>query len=164
MSSALKAIELIRENLEMEAHPEGGFFKEVYRSEGVIDANALPPKFQGNRHYLTSIYFLLIEESFSAFHRILSDELWYFHKGDPIAIHVISPDGHYEKIELGKKQYQFSIPAESWFASETTGAYSLVSCAVAPGFDFKDFELAKAKELVKTFPQHQRIITQFCRE
>lgn len=149
--------------LELQPHPEGGYYKEVYRSEESILKSALPDRFMGERNYLTSIYFLLEEKSYSAFHRIQSDELWYFHKGDPVEIHVITPEGQYYSIELGVDTLQAFIPAQCWFAAKTKGAYSLVSCAVAPGFDFADFELAQKAKLLLIYPQHKTVIEQFCK-
>ena len=148
----------------MKPHPEGGYYKEVFRSKEGISQKSLPDRFAGDRSFLTSIYFLLEKGLFSAFHRIQSDALWYFHKGDDLFVHVILPDGTYQCIELGKdKDLQCAVPAGAWFASETRGEFSLVSCAVAPGFDFEDFELANKNELISIYPQHQPLIEQFCR-
>ncbi|WP_439506342.1 cupin domain-containing protein [Sediminibacterium sp.] len=149
-------------------HPEGGFYKETYRSNETIPANSLPERFNGDRNYATAIYFLLVEYSFSAFHRIQSDECWHFYAGDSVTIHVLHPDRRYELIKLGSnitmgEQYQAVVPAGAWFASKTNGKYSLVGCTVAPGFDFVDFELAKAAELANQFPTQVTLIKSFCR-
>lgn len=157
-------VEFLVKQYSLQKHPEGGYYKEMYRSKEFVSRNALPDRFSGDRSFLTSIYFLLEKDSFSAFHRIKSDELWYFHQGDNIDIHIILPDGTYLCEELGKdKQFQCMVPAGAWFASNTKGEYSLVSCAVAPGFDFEDFELAEKKELISIFPQYQSLIEEFCR-
>ncbi|MEX0812184.1 MAG: cupin domain-containing protein [Chitinophagales bacterium] len=151
--------------LNLKAHPEGGYYKEVFRSSESISKAALPERFSGARNYITSIYFLLEKDYFSAFHRIQSDELWYFHRGADLNIHVIMEDGTYKCYELGaERDLQCCIPALSWFAAETKGNYSLVSCAVAPGFDFSDFELAEKSKLSIIYPQHQQLIDQFCRK
>jgi predicted cupin superfamily sugar epimerase len=76
--------------LQMAPHPEGGWYRETYRSEGSIPADALAPVFDGERSFCTSILFLLTVDSFSAFHRIKSDELWHFHTGDAIVVHEIT--------------------------------------------------------------------------
>jgi len=149
-------------------HPEGGYYKETYRSSELIPTNSLPDRFMGNRNFSTAIYFLLEADSFSAFHRIKSDECWHFYSGDAVDIHVLHNNGNYEFIKLGSniemgEQFQAIVPAGAWFASKTNGIYSLVGCTVSPGFDFADFELAKAAELAEKFPNQFELIQQFCR-
>lgn len=152
-------------------HPEGGFYKEVYRSEGVIAQSQLGHQFSGNRNYCTSIYFLLTSANFSGFHRIKQDEVWHFYQGSPLQIHVIHPNGNYELHRIGfdlaqNLTPQFVVPAGAWFAScvENENDFSLVGCTVAPGFDFDDFELAKKNELIAEYPQHANIITQLTKQ
>ncbi|MDE3251257.1 MAG: cupin domain-containing protein [Bacteroidota bacterium] len=150
-------------------HPEGGYYKETYRSSGFIHENALPDPFVGKRHFSTAIYFLLERGNFSAFHRIRSDELWHFYTGDPLIIHVLNPDGSYTKIQLGNRDndpcFQAMVPAGAWFASETApgGQFSFVGCTVSPGFDFADFELAESASLMADFPDHAELIGRLCR-
>ncbi|NMH86410.1 cupin domain-containing protein [Flavivirga algicola] len=163
-------IKKIVDQLELLPHPEGGYFKEVYRSGGTINEENLGEDFSGQRNYATSIYFLLTSESFSAFHRIKQDEIWHFYKGAPIKIHIISNDGTYSfaiignEIESGQTP-QFVVKAKDWFAAEVIGkgAYALVGCTVSPGFDFNDFELPKRDMLISRFPEHSNIITNFTR-
>lgn len=150
-------------------HPEGGYFKETYRSEESIPASVLPLRFSGGRTFSTAIYFLLLKDLFSAFHRIKSDECWHFYEGDSLKVHVLHHNGTYELIRLGKNReegevYQAIVPAGAWFASETSGEYSFVGCTVAPGFDFKDFELAKAAELKSEYPISENLIERLCRQ
>ncbi|MCP9750334.1 cupin domain-containing protein [Ferruginibacter sp. HRS2-29] len=150
-------------------HPEGGYYKENYRSNGVIPADALPGGFSGERNFSTAIYFLLQKDNFSAFHRILSDECWHFYHGAPANVYVIDPDGNSTTIHLGNdmgagQQFQAIVPAGCWFASETLGDFSFTGCTVAPGFDFRDFEMADADVLAKEFPQHEKLIRHFCRK
>lgn len=154
----------------MEPHPEGGWYRETYRSQEVVTASALPHGFDGNRNLCTAIYFLLTKDAFSAFHRIRSDEMWHFYAGDGLVIHELSSDGSYTPHQLGAdlsngESFQTVIPAGSWFASEvkTGGEYALVGCTVAPGFDFRDFELAKADTLASDFPHHRMLIERLCR-
>ena len=158
------------EHLQLQPHPEGGFFKETYRSGGIISSQCLPADFSGDRNYSTAIYFLLQKGDFSAFHRIASDECWHFYEGGTLLIHVIDQEAKYSCIRLGRKidegeTFQFVVPANCWFASEpTTGTeFILVGCTVAPGFDFADFEMADGKTLINQFPQHQSIIERLCR-
>jgi uncharacterized protein len=149
-------------------HPEGGYFKENYRSVGLIPGNVLPATFGGERNYSTAIYFLLEKGDFSAFHKISSDEVWNFYAGDPLHVFVIHPDGSLEVIKLGnniveEETFQAVVPSGCWFASVPTGPFSFVGCTVAPGFDFNDFEMANAEILVKEYPQHEQIIRKLCR-
>jgi hypothetical protein len=157
-------------HLRLQPHPEGGFYKETYRSAGVIPAQCLSSAFSGDRSYATAIYFMLQQGDFSAFHRIKSDECWHFYEGGTLLIHVIDPRGHYQCVRLGKKitegeAYQFIVPAGAWFASEPApgSLFALVGCTVAPGFDFADFEMAKAAILAEEFPQHRLLIERLCR-
>lgn len=150
-------------------HPEGGYFKETYRSEESIPASGLPLRFSGGRTFSTAIYFLLLKDLFSAFHRIKSDECWHFYEGESLKVHVLHLDGTYELIRLGKNReegevYQAIVPAGAWFASETSGEYSFVGCTVAPGFDFADFELARAAELKSEHPKSASLIERLCRQ
>lgn len=166
-----KKIETIVERLKMDPHPEGGFYKETYRSNQVIPEDVLGPSFQGNRNYCTAIYFLLTSDNFSAFHRIQQDEIWHFYEGSSLYVHVIHPNGIYQRHVVGinfdqGELPQLVVPAGAWFASSVKepNQYSLVGCTVAPGFDFKDFELAERSTLVKQFPEHEKVIKQLTRE
>ncbi len=157
------------QRFDLKPHPEGGFYSETYRSIESIPGTALPDRFTGDRYFSSAIYFLLEKGNFSAFHRIKSDECWHFYSGDPLWIHVLYEDGRAETIILGNTEdavYQYVVPAGCWFASETapTGIFSLVGCTVAPAFDFADFELAKAEELIRNFPAHQNLIQRLCRQ
>ena len=166
----MSAVQKIIDQLELQSHPEGGYFKEVYRSEGTINKESLGEDFSGQRNYATSIYFLLTSESFSAFHRIKQDEIWHFYKGSPIKLHIISDDGVYSNTTIGNaietgQNPQFVVKAKDWFAAEVLdkNSYALVGCTVAPGFDFNDFELPKRDILISKFPEHRNIITAFTR-
>ena len=104
-------------------HPEGGYYRETYRSGLSIARDALPPQFTGPRLVSTAIYFLLESNNFSAFHRLRSDELWHFHAGSAITVHVIEPEGSYSGIQLGAdpdagEVLQAVVKAGRWFASE----------------------------------------------
>ncbi|MEW7292696.1 cupin domain-containing protein [Aquimarina sp. 2304DJ70-9] len=160
----------IVDTLKMEPHPEGGFYKETYRSNGVIPQNTLDKEFTGDRNYCTAIYFLLTSENFSAFHRIKQDEIWHYYSGSSLYVHVINPDGKYNRFTVGmnldrEELPQLVVPAGCWFASSVkdTNSYSLVGCTVSPGFDFDDFELAERSTLIKEFPDHNEVITQYTR-
>ncbi len=163
-------IDSLVQHLSLLPHPEGGFYKETYRSEGTIPKEVLEEGFSGNRNYCTSIYFLLTSDNFSGFHRIKQDEIWNYHSGSTLYVHVISPEGTYHRHELGMdiangEEPQFVVPKGCWFASSVKAKedFSLVGCTVAPGFDFDDFELANRAELSALFPQHDAIIDQYTR-
>jgi predicted cupin superfamily sugar epimerase len=146
-------------------HPEGGFYKETYRSAQTIEIDK-----NIYRNISTSIYFLLENENKSLFHRIKSDELWFFHQGEALEI-VFIKDGVLNTIILGNsfdngEVVQTIIPANTWFASgvKNLKGYSFVSCTVAPGFDFADFELAVREDLIKEFPNLKETIEKFTKE
>jgi hypothetical protein len=144
------------EKLEMLPHPEGGFYKETYRSNETIPGT--------NRQLMTGIYFLLTSENVSRFHRIKSDEIWFFHAGSPLVVHTLDENGHRQQhvgLDLNAgQQPQFLVPKNTIFGSSVLheNSYSLVSCAVAPGFDFEDFELFTKADLLPLFPECEAII------
>lgn len=150
--------------LNLQPHPEGGYFAETYRSGETFPLPALPKQFNGDRTISTAIYFLLEGHQFSAFHRIKSDELWHFYYGVPLLVYIIEPDGTLNILKIGNDlesgcNFQGTVEAGSWFASKPIkpDGFSLVGCTVAPGFDFADFELAD-EELIAEFPQHEVLI------
>ncbi len=158
------------EKLQLEAHPEGGYFRQTYRADVIIEKTALPASYSGDRAVSTAIYFLLEGKNFSAFHRLRSDEMWHFYAGDPLVVHVIGPEGKYSTILLGSdpeagQVFQAVVKAGCWFASHVADwkGWALVGCTVAPGFDFEDFELGKREELVAKYPQHGEVIERLTR-
>jgi uncharacterized protein len=159
------------ETLRLEPHPEGGYFRQTYRSEVVIAGEALPLGFTGARAVSTAIYFLLEGKNFSAFHRLQSDEVWHFYAGGPLIVHVINDDGQYSSILLGCDLEAGQVPqgvvrAGCWFASHVADwkSFAVVGCTVAPGFDFQDFEMGKRAELVARFPRQRELIERLTRE
>jgi len=162
--------ESIIQHLHLQPHPEGGFYKEVYRSSDMIDATCPAPVFDGSRPYATAIYYLLQEGDFSAFHRIKSDEIWHFYAGGRLLLHLLDKEGIHQCLTLGNSlsdqtQFQIVMPAGVWFAAEPAPdtAFTLAGCTVAPGFDFRDFEMADKEELALRYPQHQELIQRLCR-
>lgn len=153
------------ENLMLIQHPEGGYYKETYRSdECILTAEHL------KRNVSTGIYYLLKEHEFSAFHRIKSDEMWHFYDGTGILEILILKDNTLKIQELGLKidqgqSPQILVPANHWFAAriKNNNGFVLAGCTVAPGFDFKDFEMAKADQLRNDFPSCKEIILKYCR-
>jgi len=158
------------ETYNLEPHPEGGWYKQTYKSNEEIDAGALPEIFGANRAFSTAIYFLLEKGNFSAFHRIKSDECWHFYAGDPLLIYIIEQNGEIKIISLGNdlekgQSFQYVVPANCWFASRPASGseYCFVGCTVSPGFEFEDFELADGTALSVMYPQHKSIIKELCR-
>ena len=146
---------------DMKPHPEGGYYVETYRSSISYETT------RGPRVASTAILFLITKDSISHFHRLTSDEGWHFYEGDPLRLLQIAPDGTLTETIMGRQmlkgqKVQHIVPAVDWFASTSFGEYSLVGCTVAPGFEFADFEMGKKAELVKEFPQHAKILEQFC--
>ncbi|MBX2901388.1 MAG: cupin domain-containing protein [Cyclobacteriaceae bacterium] len=152
------------ENFHLHPHPEGGFYKETYRSAEKTERSSLPARYEGARHFSTAIYFLLRSQDRSVFHRIQSDELWHFYAGTTLLIYVFEGT-HLKTHRLGADpakgdSLQVLIPAGCWFGAvlEAIDSYALCGCTVAPGFDFTDFEMATRKELLTTYPGHTEII------
>jgi len=157
--------------LGLRRHPEGGFYREIYRSGGSVAREHLAGDFSGDRSFATSILFLLGGHDFSALHRIKQDEIWYFHHGSALNVHVIDSAGLYSRLTMGPDpaaghHLQGVVKAGLFFGAslEDPGSYALVGCACAPGFDFEDLELPDRKELLSLFPQHARLITQLTRD
>lgn len=162
--SGIKPIEYWIKKLNLLPHPEGGYFKEIYRSGDFVQFDG----FDSPRNISTSIYYVLTDGDFSSFHRLKSDELWYFHYGHPAVVHLIHEKGIHESKVVGydgneSGDFQIVIPKNTWFCAETLGSYTIVGCSVAPGFNFLDFEMGDKKTLLKMFPQHDELIDRFCR-
>jgi predicted cupin superfamily sugar epimerase len=138
-----RAAELIRD-LQLRPHPEGGFYRELYRSSSVVS----PDDGRGGRAALTTIYFLLPRGAHSRWHRVQSDEVWHLYEGGPLEL-VVAPPGLEEvrRIVLGPALAShgpvWTVPAGWWQAARPIGPYALAGCTVAPGFDFTDFEFVR---------------------
>lgn len=159
------------EKLKLEAHPEGGYYRQTYRAELILTKDSLPRQFTRARAASTAIYFLLEGDIFSAFHRLRSDELWHFYAGSTLVVHVIDEQGRYSEILLGSdpeagEAFQAVVKAGCWFASRMRDGkgFALVGCTVAPGFDFADFEMAKREELSRTYPKYREVIERLTRD
>jgi predicted cupin superfamily sugar epimerase len=158
------------DGLQLRRHPEGGWFRETYRSDEVIATAALPSRFGGDRAFSTAIYFLLDGEDFSALHRIKQDEVFHFYEGAALTLHVIDPQGRYATVEVGRDLAGGELPQAVVKSGSVFGAtvsdprsYALVGCTVAPGFDFADFALPGRDELCRQFPQHRQVIERLTR-
>jgi len=154
----LNSIEKIIHDLELLPHPEGGHYKEVHRSQHQVRSLLL----NDSRSAYTSIYFLLEGTDYSAWHRIGCEETWLFHSGCDVVIHYFDETAALQSVRIGHGagRYQVTIPARLWFAAQPVDpqSYSLVSCIVAPGFEFKEFELGVRAELIAQFGHSQNNI------
>ncbi len=164
MSLAPEAARIV-EALGLAPHPEGGFYRETFRGSLVLEG--LPHG--GPRSAHTAIYFLLPGGTFSALHRVASDEVWHHYEGGPLELHTIDDAGRHEAITLGKdlargERPQHVVPAGVWQAARASEArHALCGCTVAPGFDFGDFEMPSRGELVRRFPKHEALLARLTR-
>ena len=150
---------------------EGGFYYETYRSETDVPSRLLGLDGKDTRHVSTAIYYLVTPESFSALHRVKSDEIFHFYAGDPVEMIQIDPNGNILRITIGSdimngEQPQVLVPKGSWQALKLRdgGSWSLMGTTVSPGFEFEDFELGSRDELLNTFPQLREDIIRYTRE
>ncbi|MBN2486416.1 MAG: cupin domain-containing protein [Bacteroidales bacterium] len=157
------------QHLDLKPHPEGGFFKEIFRSPLNIAKEHLPVGYKSPRRLATSIYYLLRSGDISRMHRLRSDEMWYFHYGSPLKVIYIDREGKKHTKILGSKpekaEYFFlHIPAGNIFAAEVieSGSYSLVSCVVVPGFEYDDFEMFDKDDLIQAYPKHAVLFEKYC--
>jgi predicted cupin superfamily sugar epimerase len=147
--------------LALQPHPEGGYFRETYRSRDRVTTTR-----GTDRNALTTIYYLLTVEGFAAFHRLSSDETWHFYRGDELALELIDAAGRHETRRLGPAgPWQTAIPAGTNFAAHVDGedTWALLGCDVAPGFEFSDFLLTTRAMLTAAYPQHGPLIAKYTR-
>jgi predicted cupin superfamily sugar epimerase len=149
---------------------EGGYFSETYRAEGIIPHSALPAAYRGPRNYSTAIYFLLTPDTFSAMHRLPSDEVFHFYLGDPVEMFQILPDGSSNTMILGTdllhgQSPQIVVPGNHWQGARLAegGEWALLGTTVAPGFDYADYEHGVHAKLIAEFPQHLDMLTALTR-
>jgi len=151
--------------LRLAPHREGGWYRETHRDTLLIPRRGLPRRFRGPRAASTAILFLLARGQCSRLHRIRSAEVWHFYRRSALDISIIAPDGRRRVIALGsrparRERVHAVVPAGAWFGARLRGrgAWALVGCTVAPGFDFADLELADRATLLREFPRHRRTI------
>ena len=145
------------DSLQLFEHPEGGWYREIYRSPVIVSTPF------GARSAATTILFLLDSTTFSAFHKLRQEEIWQFCEGDPLEIHTLSHDGFHEQAEVGPENRVLVVRPNYQQAAKTTGAYSLCTCTVVPGFEFQDFEMQNREVLLRDYPQHAELIMRFTR-
>ena len=144
---------------------EGGYYVETYRAKEKIAETALPAEYTGQRNLSTAILYLLTPDTFSALHRLKSDEIFHFYLGDSVTMLQLHPDGSSEVITLGRdilngRRIQVTVPQGTWqgcFLNEG-GSFALMGTTISPGFEFEDFELAQREELLKQYPNQSNFI------
>ncbi|HDK7155265.1 TPA: cupin domain-containing protein [Clostridium botulinum] len=157
------------EKLDMTDHPEGGYYKESFISAENITDSDLTTTFEDKRILWTSIYFLLRNGEVSNFHRLKSDEMWYYHSGSPLTIYMITPEGELITEQLGLdiekgEKPQVLVPKNYIFGSAMNNkGYALVGCMVSPGFEFRDFELFERDTLLNLYPKYKETIEKLTR-
>jgi predicted cupin superfamily sugar epimerase len=138
--------------LDLSPHPEGGYYRETYKSEQQVSLLKGKRRFAG-----TAIYFMLTEGELSNWHRVRWDELWHFYAGGQLVLEVIDKSGGLNKLKLSNDlkddvEFQQLVPQHCWQRAYSSGDYSLVGCTVSPGFEFEDFEMIEPEQLAKTYP------------
>jgi predicted cupin superfamily sugar epimerase len=136
-AQTLTADDIIR-LLDLKPHPEGGHFRETFRDTRQVESG---------RAASTAIYFLLARGERSHWHRVDAVEMWHWHAGAPLELEIAQSEGHIERVTLGNdlaagQRPQAAVPAHAWQAAQSLGDWTLCGCTVAPGFEFKGFELA----------------------
>jgi hypothetical protein len=168
----------LRDELTLEPHPEGGWYRQTYRSRDEIPASALPAGYGGPRAFVTAILYLLADGAVSRLHRLRGDELWLYHAGAGLDLHVFGTGGYasgtrdpdvtrgYERLGLGldavaSRVPQVVVPGGCWFGATLPDpdGFALVGCTMAPGFDFADFELGMPAALRDGFPEHAGLLS-----
>ena len=164
-----KEAQLLIEKLKLQPHPEGGWFREIYRSPDMIKTVNLPARFSTDHSFSTSIYYLLQNYDFSAFHRIKSDEIWHFYLGSPVKLYILD-NGVQELVMLGDNAdaghvFQAVVPQGCWFAAEVSvpESFALLGCTVSPGFDFSDLEVASLSDLEPGYGRYATLIRRMTR-
>jgi len=152
-------------------HPEGGYYRETYRSVETIPDNVLPNRYKGDRTYGTAIYYLLTPDTFSALHRLKTDEVYHFYLGAPVEMLQLLPGGSGRVIKLGNEiktgmHLQVAVSRGMWQGSRLIrgGKYALLGATVAPGFEFTDLEIGHRDELLQFYPQFQDLIVDLTKD
>jgi predicted cupin superfamily sugar epimerase len=156
----------VQEFLKLRPLPvEGGYFVESHRSKYALTQPSLPPCYPGERALSTAIYYMLTPDTFSAMHRLKSDEVYHFYLGDPVEMLLLKPDGCAEAVLLGQDimagmRVQHAVAGGTWQGSRLApgGKYALMGTTMAPGFDPQDFEPGKRDELSTQYPNYAPLI------
>ena len=161
----------VKSLLNLKPHPEeGGYFSETYRSPHILSKDILPEGYKEKRSLATAIYYLLTPDTFSALHRLPTDELFHFYLGDPVEMLQLLPDGSGRTITLGQDitngmQLQVVVKKGVWQGSRlcTGGQFALLGTTMSPGFESSDYESGQRKGLIADYPQFENLIREFTR-
>jgi predicted cupin superfamily sugar epimerase len=164
-------VEELKQMLNLKPLPEeGGYYAETYRSNEKFARGALPARYTSDRHFGTAIYFLLTPDTFSALHRLTTDEIYHFYLGDPVELLSLGEDGHGQIYTIGTDfergmRPQLTVPGGTWQGSRlrSGGKFALLGTTMAPGFEFADFELGDRAALTERYPQFTEMIRQLTR-
>ena len=156
----------VKSLLNLKPHPEeGGYFRETYRSPHTLSKNILPEEYKDERSLSTAIYYLLTPDTFSALHRLPTDELFHFYLGDPVEMLYLLPDGSGRTITLGQDitkgmQLQGVVKKEVWQGSRlcADGQFALLGTTLSPGFESSDYESGQRERLIADYPQFKNLI------
>lgn len=171
-NAAMPTVEALRAMLGLLPHPvEGGFFAETYRSADVVPGDALPSRYRGPRTAGTAIYYLLTPETFSAMHRLATDEIFHFYLGDPVEMLQLRADGSHRVVVIGTdleagQRPQVVVPRGVWQGARLRpgGRLALLGATVAPGFDYADYEAGERAALLASHPAARDLVAALTRE
>jgi predicted cupin superfamily sugar epimerase len=170
--TAEQVIELLR----LEPLPiEGGYYRVTYLADETLDSASLPVRYVGSRAYGGAIYYLLQGDSFSALHRLLTDEIYHFYLGQSVEMLLLYPDGHDEVARLGTdlaggERAQMVVLRGAWQGSrladpaDNAHGFALLGTTMAPAYDQADFELGDREALIAAYPQRAELIRALTRE
>ncbi len=159
--------------LGLKKHPEGGYYRETYRSKETINKECLPEKYSDKRNLKTVIYYFLTKNDFSEMHRLKSDEIYHFYYGDFAEVLLLYSNGEGEKIILGNDLKagiypQLIVPSGVWQGIRVVRGgkfgFSLIGTTVSPGFEFDDYERGDRKKLISEYPKFKEIIIELTRK
>ena len=156
----------ILQHLDLKPLPgEGGYYRETYRSGETLSHHSLPERYTVDKSFGTAIYYLITTDTFSALHRVPSDELFHFYLGDPVNMLRLFPDGSGDTLVLGNdlsngQLPQCSVPRYAWQGMRLIdgGQFALMGTTVAPSFDFSDLEMGDRKKLTGLYPDFKDTI------
>jgi len=147
---------------------EGGYYKETFKSPISISGNSVPPGYSGKRSLSTCIYYLITPDSYSAMHKLPTEEIWHFYLGDPAEQLQLLPNGESRKVKLGNnildgEELQVIVPADTWQATKLIegGKFALFGTTMSPGFEFTDYVAGEKEHLCKMYPKLQKEILQY---
>ncbi|MFB6345660.1 MAG: cupin domain-containing protein [bacterium] len=157
-----EVVEQLIDRLDLEPHPEGGYYRRTYESSTTLRHSEGETPTESRRRAVSAILYLLPADDVSRFHRLHGDEIWCYHWGSSLRLHLLDDDS-YETRTLGPnlesgENPQVTVPGGTWFGATVEDNYTLVTCTVIPEFRFEDYELADREELLEIYPDQSEII------